>query len=84
MGHSGHALLHMMLFEPCRELLASVLETSVTVKQRMGIRLNCYSCIKCVHNKRIVVVVTYTRHYTTSLDDDLYDAVTRLGNTETQ
>ena len=25
-----------------------------------------------------------TRHYATSLDDDLYDAVTRLGNTETQ
>ena len=30
-SHSGHALLHVMLLQPCIELLAGVLKTSVTV-----------------------------------------------------
>ena len=49
-SHSGHALLHMVFLKPYRELLASVLKSSVTMEQWMGVRLQGYSLIKSVHD----------------------------------
>ena len=56
--NSGHTLLHMVFLQPRTELLARILETSVTVEQRPGVRFKCHSCIKGVHNQRIVIVVS--------------------------
>ena len=42
-GYTGHALLHSSFFEHAVEGSARVLEPTVTVKQRMGVRV-CGSC----------------------------------------
>ena len=56
--NSGHTLLHMVFLQPRTKLPARILETSVTMEQRPGVRFKCHSCIKGVHNQRIVIVVS--------------------------
>ncbi len=57
MSYPGHALLHMVFLEPDTKLFARVLETSITMKQRMGIWLKCNCFIKSVHDQRIIVMI---------------------------
>ena len=63
MSYPGHALLHVVFLESDTKLFARVLETSITVKQRMGIWLKCNCFIKSVHDQRIIVMIAdLSRH----------------------
>ena len=58
LGHSGHTLLHLCCLQPVIEGSVGVLKTSVTVKQRVCVRVGLNSSIQCVKYKRIIVAVT--------------------------
>ena len=56
--HTGHALRHPSLFEFVVKGSAGVLESSVTVEQRMGVRVGLNSLVKGFIDKRVVVAHT--------------------------
>ena len=61
MRYAGHALRHASLFDLVVKCAVCVLETSVTVKQRMraGVGLDCL--VEGLEYQRIVVVLTYDK-----------------------
>ena len=58
MSHSGHALRHTRLFQFCMKCTVCILKPSITVKQRMCIRIGSHSRIKGVVYQRVVVAVS--------------------------
>ena len=57
-AHSGHTLSHLCGPELIIENAVCVLEPSVTVKQRMGIRVEGNRFIEVIKDKLVVVAVT--------------------------
>lgn len=57
-GNTGHALYHSCLYEFLVERSACILVSSVTVKQRMCVRVGLNSPVKGLEYKRIVIVFT--------------------------
>ena len=55
--YPGHTLRHPCRFQFCVKSAVCILKSSVTVEQRMGIRISCDSRIKGVIYQRIVVTV---------------------------
>ena len=58
LGHTGHALLHAGFFQLVVESSVRILETSVTMKQRVCVGIGLYSPVKCLKDKRIVIPVS--------------------------
>lgn len=58
MGYTGHALCHPGLFEFAVERSACVLEASIAVEQRMGIRVGFNSLVKGLVDKGIIIALT--------------------------
>ena len=58
MCHTGHALHHSRLYELLVKYSACVLEASVTVEQRMCIRVDLNGSVKGLEYERIVIVLT--------------------------
>ena len=56
--NSGHALLHVMFLQSCVELPACILESPVTMKQRMSVRFKSHCSVEGIHNQRIVIAVS--------------------------
>lgn len=65
LAHTGHTLGHACSFQLCVESPVCVLEPSVAVEQRMGIRIGCHGPVKGLKNQGVVVGVP---------DDERYDA----------
>ena len=57
--HSGHAVEASVLLHQAEELLACVLESTVTVAEGMSIRLCIKRIPESLHHDRIVVAVAY-------------------------
>ena len=57
-SHAGHTLLHSGLYELVVECSAGILETSVAMEQRMGIRISFHCLIKCLVDEGIVITLT--------------------------
>lgn len=57
-SHTGHTLSHSSLYKFVVEGSACVLETSITVKQRVGIWIRLNSFVKGFVNERIIIVLT--------------------------
>ena len=57
-SNPGHALFHVVFLYLRAELPARILESPVTMKQWMSIRLQRYRGIKSVHDQRIVIAVS--------------------------
>ena len=57
-SHTGHALRHSGLYKFVMEYSACVLEASVVVEQRMGIRVGLNSFVKSLEYKGIVIALT--------------------------
>ena len=57
-SHAGHTLLHSGLYELLVECSTGILETSVAVEQRMGIRISFHRLIKCLVDEGIVITLT--------------------------
>lgn len=57
-SHTGHTLSHPRLYEFVMEGSACVLETSITVKQRVGIWIRLNSFVKGFVNEWIIIVLT--------------------------
>lgn len=57
-SHTRHALRHSCLYEFLVECSACVLEASVAVEERVGIRVGLNSLVKSLEYKGIVVVLT--------------------------
>ena len=55
MSHAGHALCHAGLLQLVVKSPVGILEASVTVEQRMGIRIRLDSLVKGLVDKRIVI-----------------------------
>lgn len=55
--HTRHALSHPGLYQLPVEPSASVLETSIAMKQGMGIRICFHRLIKCFVNKRVIITL---------------------------
>jgi len=58
LGYSGHTLSHLRLLQLVVEYSVGVLETSVAMKQRMGIWIGFNSGIQGVEYERIIIAVT--------------------------
>ena len=54
-GHSGHALGHSSFCQYAVKCAVGVLKTSVTVAQRVCIRICSNRCPECIKNQRIVI-----------------------------
>ncbi len=54
-ANSGHTLDHLCLIQFCAEDLAGVLETTVTVEQRMRIGILCNGFVECIKYQLVVV-----------------------------
>ena len=65
LAHTGHALGHTCPFQLCVESPVCILEPSVAVEQRMGVRIGCHCLVKGVKNQGVVVGIP---------DDEGYDA----------
>ena len=57
-SNPGHAVFHVVLLQLRAELSARILESPVTMKQWMSVRLQFHSGIKGVHDQRIVIMVS--------------------------
>ncbi|SFK88489.1 hypothetical protein SAMN04488076_107119, partial [Trichococcus palustris] len=55
---TGHALYHTRLSQTRTELLACILKSAITVKQRMSIRFILYGRIKSLEDYRHIVSIT--------------------------
>ena len=57
-GHTGHTLSHSSLYEFVVECSACVLEASIAVEQRMGIRVCLNSLVKGFVNEWVIIALT--------------------------
>ena len=57
LGNSGHTLLHFCFLQFVIEYPVCVLESSVTVEQRMCIRICLNSSFQCIEYLRVIVAV---------------------------
>ena len=65
MRHTRHALRHSSLHELVVEGAVGVLETSVTMEQRMRIRIDLHGLVKGLENQRIIIAFAeHVRHNT--------------------
>ena len=58
LGNSGHTLLHFCCLQLVIEYPVCILETSVTMEQRVCIWIGCYGSIQSIKYERIIVSVT--------------------------
>ena len=54
---SGHALRHFLFVQPRLKLPARVLKPSVTMEQRMRVRILFDRQVKCIENKLVVIML---------------------------
>lgn len=66
-GYAQHTLCHTGLFQHVVKCSVGVLESAVTVKQRMCIWIGLYSSLEYVEHNRVVVAVTYNIRNDTSV-----------------
>ena len=59
LGYAGHALRHTGFFQLVMEGTVGVLKSSVTMKERVGIRVGLYCTVESFENQWIVIPITY-------------------------
>ena len=66
-GYTGHALHHALFFQFVMEIPVRILEASIAVKQRMGIRIGFYRLVKGLEYQWVVVMLTNNKGYDSSI-----------------
>ncbi len=54
-ANSGHTLYHLCFFQFCAEDFTGVLETTVSVEQRMRLGILCNGFVECIKYQLVVV-----------------------------
>ena len=78
LANAGHTLGHACSFQLCVEDPICILEPSVAVKQRMGVRGFCHSLVKGLKNQCVIVPFTNDEGHDTSVKEIQYRAEIEL------
>ena len=66
-GYTGHTLCHSLFFQFVVEIPVRILEASIAVEQRTGIRIGFYRLVKGLEYQRVVVMLTNNKGYDSSI-----------------